>query len=112
MTKSFPKRRTSDLDENRVRLRRVQPAVGLVRHREGPELGAAVEAQPVLRAEQDGMARLPEGGRSEEPTSELQSLMRLSYSVFCLKLNPLNYIFILIFIFSSFFLSLFSFFFL
>src|SRR3546814_12220110 len=32
--------------------------------------------------------RLPEGrfvGRSEEHTSELQSLMRISYAVFCLK---------------------------
>src|SRR3546814_6022811 len=29
--------------------------------------------------------RLPRGGRSEEHTSELQSLMRISYAVFCLK---------------------------
>src|SRR3546814_6300010 len=28
---------------------------------------------------------VPEGLRSEEHTSELQSLMRISYSVFCLK---------------------------
>src|SRR3546814_6893953 len=27
----------------------------------------------------------PVGGRSEEHTSELQSLMRISYAVFCLK---------------------------
>src|SRR3546814_7908201 len=27
------------------------------------------------------------GGRSEEHTSELQSLMRISYAVFCLKTN-------------------------
>src|SRR3546814_9802096 len=27
----------------------------------------------------------PDGGRSEEHTSELQSLMRISYAVFCLK---------------------------
>src|SRR3546814_6322825 len=30
-------------------------------------------------------SRLPSGGRSEEHTSELQSLMRISYAVFCLK---------------------------
>src|SRR3546814_1086925 len=30
-------------------------------------------------------ARRPPGPRSEEHTSELQSLMRLSYAVFCLK---------------------------
>src|SRR3546814_9805066 len=28
---------------------------------------------------------VPVGGRSEEHTSELQSLMRISYAVFCLK---------------------------
>src|SRR3546814_8756343 len=32
-----------------------------------------------------GSNMLPEGYRSEEHTSELQSLMRISYSVFCLK---------------------------
>src|SRR3546814_5039174 len=46
--------------------------------------------------EQEGTYPLPEAqldrflmeidvGRSEEPTSELQSLMRISYAVFCLK---------------------------
>src|SRR3546814_6551487 len=38
-------------------------------HQPGPQ---AVRLQPV-------------GGRSEEHTSELQSLMRISYAVFCLK---------------------------
>src|SRR3546814_5358045 len=35
----------------------------------------------------DDMVRLKfqSGGRSEEHTSELQSLMRISYAVFCLK---------------------------
>src|SRR3546814_5408392 len=31
------------------------------------------------------LARVPAGSRSEEHTSELQSLMRISYAVFCLK---------------------------
>src|SRR3546814_8651008 len=31
-------------------------------------------------------------GRSEEHTSELQSLMRISYAVFCLKKKKKNYI--------------------
>src|SRR3546814_8379808 len=31
------------------------------------------------------------GERSEEHTSELQSLMRISYAVFCLKKNKNNY---------------------
>src|SRR3546814_3176924 len=33
---------------------------------------------------------LPEGLRSEEHTSELQSLMRISYAVFCLKKKKNN----------------------
>src|SRR3546814_2510173 len=32
-----------------------------------------------------GRKKLPHGSRSEEHTSELQSLMRISYAVFCLK---------------------------
>src|SRR3546814_6653153 len=32
-----------------------------------------------------GFAEVNEKGRSEEHTSELQSLMRISYAVFCLK---------------------------
>src|SRR3546814_4791270 len=42
----------------------------------GPAVGAL---EPLRR----GRARI--GGRSEEHTSELQSLMRTSYAVFCLK---------------------------
>src|SRR3546814_1124741 len=33
----------------------------------------------------DGLRKNPLGIRSEEHTSELQSLMRISYAVFCLK---------------------------
>src|SRR3546814_6594801 len=41
-----------------------------------------VELVPVLDSEnRPGV----DGGRSEEHTSELQSLMRISYAVFCLK---------------------------
>src|SRR3546814_10142597 len=35
-------------------------------------------------------AAIAEIGRSEEHTSELQSLMRISYAVFCLKKNKLT----------------------
>src|SRR3546814_1384722 len=34
---------------------------------------------------------LDDGGRSEEHTSELQSLIRISYAVFCLQNNIQNY---------------------
>src|SRR3546814_2636628 len=37
-----------------------------------------------------GQRRVGEKGRSEEHTSELQSLMRISYAVFCLKKKKKN----------------------
>src|SRR3546814_7364527 len=44
-------------------------------------------------AKGDGACPPPRGpvGRSEEHTSELQSLMRISYAVFCLKKKPKQY---------------------
>src|SRR3546814_4901573 len=99
LTHSFPTRRSSDLravlapaEEYgeigfNFRMTDIQAAVGLVQLRKLPaivarrrELAAryqdAVAGIPGLRAVED---------RSEEATSELQSLMRLSYAVFCLK---------------------------
>src|SRR3546814_7394067 len=49
-------------------------------------LRGAAAADPAGRTGQCRRAvRLVDGARSEEHTSELQSLMRLSYAVFCLK---------------------------
>src|SRR3546814_4353617 len=42
------------------------------------------------REELDGRRLRGGNGRSEEPTSELQSLMRISYAVFCLKKTKNN----------------------
>src|SRR3546814_9683043 len=55
----------------------------------GVELGTPVEHVQVAgrvgdRAHQE-VAWHPDADRSEEHTSELQSLMRISYAVFCLK---------------------------
>src|SRR3546814_5787437 len=47
-------------------------------------LGAKAD-QGGLSMEGASVARGAPGGRSEEHTSELQSLMRISYAVFCLK---------------------------
>src|SRR3546814_11917554 len=44
----------------------------------GPELGASADIAAIA-------VDTPVGIRSEEHTSELQSLMRISYAVFCLK---------------------------
>src|SRR3546814_4815533 len=61
-----------------------------VRHRRDAGLGredarpggdAAVDARHLLAVP----VRRARSGRSEEHTSELQSLMRISYAVFCLK---------------------------
>src|SRR3546814_3220207 len=42
-------------------------------------------ADGTVRDRDAGSGREPGGARSEEHTSELQSLMRISYAVFCLK---------------------------
>src|SRR3546814_1537774 len=46
---------------------------------------AGVDRRLRHRAETLGMARRPQQHRSEEHPSELQSLMRISYAVVCLK---------------------------
>src|SRR3546814_8729009 len=38
------------------------------------------------------ISAIPTGWRSEEHTSELQSLMRISYAVFCLKKKRTSYL--------------------
>src|SRR3546814_3938413 len=54
----------------------------------------AIRALPVLLPEELGEVRqqipLSQVARSEEHTSELQSLMRISYAVFCLKKKTNN----------------------
>src|SRR3546814_9767325 len=58
-------------------------------HDESPEkLGSEVKVAPQLEGVKDELLRTmndPIVIRSEEHTSELQSLMRISYAVFCLK---------------------------
>src|SRR3546814_3144067 len=45
----------------------------------------AAEGLSAFRGTETNWMYLPGNGRSEEHTSELQSLMRISYAVFCLK---------------------------
>src|SRR3546814_5625165 len=57
-------------------------------HRRDTRRGKGAQIVPVEEARRHvGIARIGEqfGRRSEEHTSELQSLMRISYAVFCLK---------------------------
>src|SRR3546814_1155437 len=54
----------------------------------GKSLSEIRTSQPFLSADRFLLALIPEpsnAARSEEHTSELQSLMRISYAVFCLK---------------------------
>src|SRR3546814_6236713 len=53
-------------------------------HRRHARLGDPPAGRAGRRAAMKHVAVL-KGGRSEEHTSELQSLMRISYAVFCLK---------------------------
>src|SRR3546814_1284687 len=57
---------------------RLRPFMAAMRH--GDEIGDGQMRAPVRR-----VGRGRDGRRSEEHTSELQSLMRISYAVFCLK---------------------------
>src|SRR3546814_10225602 len=45
----------------------------------------AFRSAPQMEKSHEPHGHLAAGGRSEEHTSELQSLMRISYAVFCLK---------------------------
>src|SRR3546814_6337064 len=67
----FPTRRSSDL-------RRFQP------QRAG-HAGGRGDGEPGRMDEGEQLQQVQPRKRSEEHTSELQSLMRISYAVFCLK---------------------------
>src|SRR3546814_2685737 len=76
MTHSFPTRRSSDL---------ASQAKPMASTKSGSTPCSAVDStampgrRAAMRASSTGLCR------SEEHTSELQSLMRISYAVFCLK---------------------------
>src|SRR3546814_2121717 len=75
-----------------------RPAVDREDHRlalrQAHHLGARLHARPLLGQHELAAAevgrRIAEQERSEEHTSELQSLMRTSYAVFCLKKKKLT----------------------
>src|SRR3546814_3950198 len=96
LTHSFPTRRSSDLQAGRARVgdrrgeRRLVRAhlVGAVEPRAGKTGRQNHQAVTSLKKVSPNLlwnATASGGMRSEEHTSELQSLMRTSYAVFCLK---------------------------
>src|SRR3546814_1881606 len=91
---------TKCVGRKRTYWRRVLPAVGVFGQwsvRAPVDTGVRVVMDvlitPIERRGRPGPCRvLPFSLRSEEHTSELQSLMRISYAVFCLKKNNNDYI--------------------
>src|SRR3546814_1374053 len=84
MTHSFPTRRSADLGMNVAKMEISCALNGLMDR--FPNMRLDPDAPPpqlMGGVEQRGMNAVPV--RSEEHTSELQSLMRISYAVFCLK---------------------------
>src|SRR3546814_7445341 len=87
--------RSRQLPELQAVADRPHAGTGADRHDGGPaalvdrDVGAGegrLEADPAVEGGDDGLDLAPLGAhRSEEHTSELQSLMRNSYAVFCLK---------------------------
>src|SRR3546814_8945498 len=76
-TAEFRTRRADGGEEHERAIERSQRGDGVALERFGVELSHD-ECPSFLPSG-------PSGGRSEEHTSELQSLMRISYAVFCLK---------------------------
>src|SRR3546814_4018745 len=97
-THSFPTRRSSDLIGEQIEcaVRRSQPVEAGLRQplqQQRAILGIAVHVGVELMTAIEHRDRrvLRQGRRSEEHTSELQSLMRISYAVFCLKKKTTTY---------------------
>src|SRR3546814_1862106 len=82
-------RRRGDLRVDRLPRRHRGGLRADPRGRVGPGVQRGLLRRLQPRADQPRRPRAPAGdhpqGRSEEHTSELQSLMRISYAVFCLK---------------------------
>src|SRR3546814_9372227 len=76
------------LEERQVVQQQVAEVAGVQRAQ--ARLVGLVEIHRAAAREVAGLARRDSLGRSEEHTSELQSLMRSSYAVFCLKKTKKN----------------------
>src|SRR3546814_8940236 len=79
---------SSDLAEARraaVHHRAQRGAVAFTPGREAKNAAEGVEAHSCVSSRANASAYSARPLRSEEHTSELQSLMRISYAVFCLK---------------------------
>src|SRR3546814_18196474 len=99
-THSIPRRRSSELDEtirrDRAEMERLMPMLGAPAQWEAATLREAFERRSKeIPGSTALLATIMRSYlrfliRSEEHTSELQSLMRISYAVFCLKKKKIN----------------------
>src|SRR3546814_10637739 len=88
----FPRVERHEHGADRERAPGADRPFGLVAHGDGDAVALA-DAQPVGQGAAKGARGAPMGlerQRSEEHTSELQSLMRISYAVFCWKNKKKN----------------------
>src|SRR3546814_8556057 len=86
LTHSFPTRRSSDLAAVEIIFGGQVDAVRFLRTQVGIAARAVVDQEHIAHdRERFRRVERAEIGRSEEHTSELPSLMRISYAVFCLK---------------------------
>src|SRR3546814_6857795 len=76
-------RSTSDCEH--ARRRTAAKGLAIAPRRSGDERGRESVAVRFATAEETARSPARVNDRSEEHTSELQSLMRISYAVFCLK---------------------------
>src|SRR3546814_4767139 len=80
------RRQTLPPPPRRRRHRDQDPAAARGRRKQGSVAGGLTKYRGLWRpADHPGKGIVALFGRSEEHTSELQSLMRISYAVFCLK---------------------------
>src|SRR3546814_6703955 len=95
LTPAFPTRRSSDLRRLRDRMAILMPSTpfwarsGMQRSLAFSRASGSAMASCVTSLFCPGCGTCW-SGRSEEHTSELQSLMRISYAVFCLQKNKIN----------------------
>src|SRR3546814_3413992 len=95
MVRSYSAMAISSRASATLRLPFLAPQSKMGRLIEGPKLQLSpsfpikfprsVEAKPILPVSEMDGKKAARAARSEEHTSELQSLMRISYAVFCLK---------------------------
>src|SRR3546814_8828368 len=95
LTHAFPTRRSSDLiavasRDVEIRKAGFERFVALAAERHGFLYGLTAVLLSSMPPSPSNAAMPPPLSRSEEHTSELQSLMRISYAVFCFKKQNYN----------------------